>query len=195
MLGDLFLQKVSKNGYRIRFEQGEVHKDYINHLYIIFKDYFLKGPERIERINKAGNKVITYRLQSVTHSEFYFLADLFINSQNKKTISKNLIKDHLTARSLTYWFMDDGGKLDYSKNSGKGIVFNTQQFSVLEVTLISEELNQKFSLNSWVGTNKSKPIIKISGKEFEKMVELMKPYLIPSMWYKLPSPRKSILSK
>jgi len=40
--------------------------------------------------------------------------------------------------------MDDGGKLDYSKNEGKGIVLNTQQFSVENVNQMSLELNEKF---------------------------------------------------
>lgn len=43
----------------------------------------------------------------------------------KKLISKDLIKDYLTPRGLAYWFMDDGRKLDYSSNNGKGIIFNT----------------------------------------------------------------------
>lgn len=197
MLGDLYLQKTSIYNYRLRFEQGEIHKDYIFHIYEIFNKFILKEPTKIERINKLGNKNITYRLQSITHSEFNFLADLFINDNGKKHVPKDLIKNHLTTRGLTYWFMDDGSKLDYSKNEGKGIVLNTQQFSVENVNQMSLELNEKFKLNSWVGLNKSRPIIKISGENFEKMIEYMKPYLIPSMYYKLPSLRKknSILYK
>lgn len=102
MLGDLYLQKVSKNNYRLRFEQGEIHKNYIFHLYDIFKNFVLKKPTKIERINKLGNLNITYRLQTITHSEFKFLADLFINNYGKKYVPKELIKNHLTTRGLTY---------------------------------------------------------------------------------------------
>ena len=43
--------------------------------------------------------------------------------------------------------MDDGGKLDYSLNGGKGIVFNTHQFDIKDVNQMSLELNKKFILN------------------------------------------------
>jgi len=59
--------------------------------------------------------------------------------------------------------MDDGGKLDYTDNQGKGIVYNTQGFKEQEVKLACEELNsrackaraapEKFDLNCWMGLN------------------------------------------
>jgi hypothetical protein len=37
----------------------------------------------------------------------------------KKCVPEGLIRDHLTPRGLAYWFMDDGGKTDYTgKSSG-----------------------------------------------------------------------------
>jgi len=49
---------------------------------------------------------------------------------NKKSISQNLIKNYLTERSLAYWFMDDGGKLDYNINSkNMSVVLNTHSFT------------------------------------------------------------------
>lgn len=108
----------------------------------------------------------------------------------KKYISKNLIKDHLTSRGMAYWFMDDGGKLDYTKNEGKGIVFNTQSFTQEEVNNMCKELKEKFNLHTWVGKNKNRHIIKISGHDYEKMMDLIDPYIIAAMKYKLPTPRK-----
>ena len=79
---------------------------------------------------------------------------------NKKGISKELIKTHLTKRGLAFWFMDDGGKLDYTKNEGKGIVFNTQSFTEEEVNNMCIELKEKFNIQTWVGKNKNRHIIK-----------------------------------
>lgn len=62
---------------------------------------------------------------------------------------------------LAYWFMDDGGKLDYTENKGKGIVLNTQGFKENEVEKACQELKEKFNLKTWVGKNKNKPVIKI----------------------------------
>jgi hypothetical protein len=55
---------------------------------------------------------------------------------------------------------------------------------------MSQELNDKFNFNSWVGKNKNKPVIKISGTNFELFKDLTLPYIIPSMLHKLPDSRK-----
>lgn len=53
--------------------------------------------------------------------------------------------------------MDDGGKLDYNKNSqNKSIVLNTQGFTNLEVLNMSNELSLKFNFNCEVRSNKGK---------------------------------------
>lgn len=90
---------------------------------------------------------------------------------------------------MAYWFMDDGGKLDYSDNQGKGIVFNTQGFTENEVNEMSDQLKDKFGLKTWVGENKGKPIIKVSGHDYENVMALIGPNIIESMWHKLPTPR------
>jgi hypothetical protein len=51
------------------------------------------------------------------------------DSQHLKELKKKLIKNHLTARGLAFLFCDDGGKLDYNKNSkNKNVVLNTHSF-------------------------------------------------------------------
>ncbi len=101
-------------------------------------------------------------------------------------ISKDLIKLHLTPIGLAYWFMDDGGKLDYNKNSkNKGVVLNTQSFPSTEVKLIALKLTEKLSLDCEVSSNKGKKIIVI--KNYSIFISLVDPYIIPEMRYKLPS--------
>jgi hypothetical protein len=52
--------------------------------------------------------------------------------------------------------MDDGGKLDYSSNKGKGIVFNTHSFSKEEIQQMCIELQEKFSFDCKIKKNKNK---------------------------------------
>jgi len=104
---------------------------------------------------------------------------------NKKSIKKSLIKDNLTARGLAYWFSDDGGKLDYNKNStNNSIVLNTQSFTSIEVEWMSQELSDKFNFNCEVRSNKK--IIVINSVSYSLFRKLVDPYLIPDMKYKLP---------
>jgi hypothetical protein len=84
--------------------------------------------------------------------------------------------------------MDDGGKLDYNKNSkNKGLVLNTQSFTEIEVELLASELENKFNLECSIRSNKGKKIIVISHSSFLLFYNLIDPYILPSMKYKLPS--------
>jgi hypothetical protein len=159
----------------------------------LFSDWILTEPKKQVRINRNGNEVTTWVFQTFSHEAFNPLAKLFINSEGKKGISPNLIKDHLTPKGLAYWFMDDGGKLDYSSNDGKGIVLNTQCFSESEVNIMASELQSKFGLIIWVKSNKGRGVIAISGKSYENFLELVSPFIIESMIHKLPSIRSNSL--
>ena len=100
--------------------------------------------------------MITWGFQTLSHKAFNPLAELFLINK-KKSISTFLIKNHLTDRGLAYWWMDDGGKLDYNKNSpNKKIVLNTQSFTEIEVEIMSQELSEKFNLSCEVRSNKGK---------------------------------------
>jgi hypothetical protein len=87
--------------------------------------------------------------------------------------------------------MDDGGKLDYTANSGKGIVFHTQSFSLSEVEDLCNILENQFGYIVWPKKNKNKHIIAVSGKCYEKITSEIYPYILPAMQYKWPKPRKS----
>lgn len=69
LLGDLCAQKRSvKGNTNLHFEQGFIHKDYIFHLYDLFKDYCSSEPKITDRQpDKRTGKVYT-RIQFVTNS-------------------------------------------------------------------------------------------------------------------------------
>lgn len=97
-------------------------------------------PHKKVRTSPAGNEVVNWGFQTLSHEAFNFLAVLFLGS-NKKIITADLIRDHLTPRGLAYWFSDDGGKLDYNKGSkNKSVVLNTQSFKDEEVESMAHQL-------------------------------------------------------
>lgn len=60
LLGDLYAQKPYVNA-RFIFKQGVVHKDYIFHLYELFKNYCLSAPRTIDLLaDKRTGKVYSY---------------------------------------------------------------------------------------------------------------------------------------
>lgn len=167
LLGDASLQTQNKGKtYRIKFEWGNNSKAYVDHVYALFNEWILSEPHKKIRISPKGNTVINWGFQTISHQVFNPLADLFI-IDNKKSIKKSLIKDYLTDIGLTYWFMDDGGKLDYNKNSkNKSIVLNTQSFTDLEVFNMAKELSENFKFNTEVRSNKGKKIIIIKSESY-----------------------------
>jgi hypothetical protein len=170
--------------FRLRFEWGDKNKEYAFHVYNIFSEWILTPPRKVERMNKNKNIVITWAFQTFTHEVFNSLAATFYDQNKKKFIKKNLIIEHLTSRGLAYWFMDDGGRLTYDDYS-KGLVLNTHSFTKEEVEMLALELKTKFNLECWIKLNKRKYIIVISGNNYNQFKNLVIPYIIPSMLYKL----------
>ena len=70
----------------------------------------------------------------------------------------------------------------------KGRVTSLQGFSFNEVSILSENLNTTYNLETWVKLNKNKSIIAVSGKKYTQIKNLISPYIIPCMKYKLPLP-------
>jgi hypothetical protein len=187
MLGDASLQ-TQNNGktFRLKFEWGDRNKAYVDHVYNLFDEWVLSDPHKKTRISPKGNTVINWGFQTISHEAFQILADLFLRD-HKKSIPADLIQDHLTARGLAFWFMDDGGKLDYNKNSkNKAIVLNTHSFTAEEVEKMAMQLSLKFNLDCEVRSNKGKKIIVIKSMSYSNFLELTEPYIIPEMKSKLP---------
>ena len=121
----------------------------------------------------------TFRGSTKAHSTFNQIRNL-LYPNGIKTITKeylNLINHPI---ALAYWFMDDG------TNRG---VLSTNCFTYEEVQLLSNWLTNKWNINNTIQThlNKNKEYYTIyitmySRKSFEQLII---PYVIPSMYYKL----------
>lgn len=137
-------------------------------------------------MNPKGNLVVNWGFQSLSPEAFNPLAKLFLNN-NKKGIPNSLLMVHLTGKGLAYWFKDEGGKLDYNKNSkNKSIILNTQSFTEEEVQRRSNELRENFNFECELRSNKGNKIIVISNNSYPLFFELVSPFIISEMKYKLP---------
>ena len=57
MLGDLHAERINeKRNTRLQFKQSLKNKEYIDHLYLLFKDYVLSGPKITKSKDKRENK-------------------------------------------------------------------------------------------------------------------------------------------
>ena len=189
MLGDGCLERTGRGEtFRLKVEQSAMHKPYVLHLYKEFRQWVLTPPRnRVLKTN--GGKEGNWTFQTVSHSSLRFYGAQFYK-EGRKSVPK-LIDHWLTPIGLAYWFMDDGSSK--SKDS-KGVILNTQGFKKNEVELLTRVLVSKFSLEAQLRKQPEGYQIYVSGRSYERFIELVEPYIIEEMKYKLPSPRRTQLA-
>ncbi len=181
LMGDATLEtQNSGRTYRLKVEQSEKHKAYLNHLYEIFREWVLSEPHR-RIVERNGRKSVNYAFSTVSHGAFRFYAQQFYANGKKRV--PVVIKKLLTDRSLAYWYMDDGS---LKSAQSHGVIFNTQGFSKNDVERLISTLQEKFNLNCWLRKQREGYQIFVSGKSFERFYEIVSPYILPDMKYKLP---------
>lgn len=184
LLGDACLE--TQNGgrtYRLKIEQSVQHQAYVNHLYDLFVEWVLTPP-RIRKAVSAGHESINLAFQTVSHSAFRFYAHQFYDGDRK--VAPRLIHRWLTPKSMAYWFMDDGS---IKSKESKAVIFNTQCFSNSEVLRLCEAIS-KFGLRASIRNQREGRQIYVSGDSYERFAELVSPFIIAEMRYKLPTIRK-----
>ena len=102
---------------------------------------------------------------------------MFYN-KNIKIVPLNLY-ELFTYESLAHWIMGDGTK------AHKGLVLQTQSFTVKEVVFIISILIYKFNLKCSMHIQRNQPTIYISSKSMTKIKPYILPYICNSMRYKL----------
>lgn len=182
--GHLEKQKGSKN-YRLKIHQNDKHKDYVFHLYDIFQD-FTKTPPRSKVVSAFNKTYESWYFNTTVHPDFMDYGINFYNDGKKVLPNPALLASWLSPIGLAYWYMDDGS---LKSKESKGVLLNTQNFSLTEVELLCNILEEKLQLSNWPRKQKEGYQIYISGHSYERLKDLISPYLLPSMFYKFPTPR------
>lgn len=181
LLGDAHASTNTKTRgkYSLQFCQTWWHLDYFLHLFYLFRDYC--GALPYYRLSTK-----TWYFSTYTSEKFTFYGKYFYDSKSKKRIPKNIGR-FLTPVALAYWYMDDGS---IKSKQSKGVILNTHCFKFNEIELLCQVLKNKFELNAKPRKQKEGYQIYISGNSYEKFVSLVNPYILVTMKYKIPSPRK-----
>lgn len=183
VIGDGFLQKTGKKNARLRLEHSVRQKDYIFWKHEMLSNLMQSRPKRIKRYNPIWGKSYSYyRCQSHSSPIFGQLRRQFYNENGKKIIPTNigsLLKSPLT---LAVWYMDDG----YLYHRDKSVYSYLAKHSEEEVDLLSKALKDNFNLASLVKLKKGKfYCLCFNVQETAKLIKIIKPYVIPSLNYKL----------
>ncbi|GGU89379.1 hypothetical protein GCM10010211_64870 [Streptomyces albospinus] len=183
-LGDSHLEKRVKGiGTRVIFEQSNKNIEYLMwfHLYLSSRGYCRKEkPVLAKRIKEHGQIFYHYRINSYTFTSFNWIREMFYKENGDKIIPLE-IKEYLTPFALAIWFMDDGSKL------GKGAKIAMNGYELSELKSIIVILKEKYNLEALYhrGAINKGYTIYIPSKSMVTFSSLVKPYMLPSMLYKL----------
>ena len=187
LLGDATMYYVSREAY-IKFEQGWKQKNFLDHQFDLFSGYsFMIEPR--PGYKRDGTTLKSYWFKTFSFHEFTRLYSLFYQKidgkvKRKKMIEKGFLTKYLTEIGFAYWVMCDGSLDSKTK---KTLTLHTQCFDENQNLILSSELNEKFGLQSHVIPHKKKYfVIEIPGRDSKLVHNLIEPYLISSMRYKLP---------
>lgn len=146
-------------------------KDYVDYKYRSLKRLCESAPK--ERIGNGDRRA--YRFFTKQHPEITKLYKLFYKD-SRKMIPKNLILDSV---SIAVWYMDDG-----SKSRDIDVYLNTQQFTQNEQKILLHCLRQ-FNIKARLNKDKKYYRIRILKESITDFMNLIRPYIAPSMRYKL----------
>lgn len=176
--------------YRLVILQSDKHKEYVFHLYNIFKQLVKKPPQCYEFYDKRNPGKIYRRwyFSTTLHSCLKFYGNMFYvynttSLRYVKRVPKNICK-FLTTLGLAYWYMDDGA----AKWQGRslGLRYCTDNFTLREVGILTRCLIHKFGLSCTLQRKDKKPRIYIKHSSYGKIRTLIYDKLIDSMRYKFP---------
>jgi hypothetical protein len=156
------------------------------HNYLASRGYCGNTKPKLQiRIRQKGKVNYHYRINSYTFSSFNWIHEMFyklIDKRYIKIVPLN-IGEYLTPLALAIWFMDDGSSL------GKGARIATNCFTLEEVNFLCNVLKSKYNINATpnkCGKDKGY-ILYIHVNSMNIFTKIVKPYLLPSLYYKLGS--------
>lgn len=179
ILGDGHLETLN-NGktYRLKVEHSLKQREYLDWLYLNFKDWINKTPE-VRKRTSLGKIIETYGFTTYTSSILRPYAQKFY--QNGKKIIPKTIDKIITPQSLAIWFMDDGS---IKSKAHKALVIHTHGYSKNDLELITKVLEQKFGLKIGMQKQYDKWRLYIYSESVDNFKKIISLYILPSMRYK-----------
>jgi len=176
ILGDDCLYRFKTSNYAsLIVYHSSAQKYYAQLKFDIWKSFILKNKlTKRKRIN--GTR---YSFCTGGHPEFELIRKL--SYVNKTKVVDIRLLNKLTPISLAFWFQDDG-----SRCKNKGLALHTNSFQLNEVKLICSWMWDKLKIvckpqkradNQWV--------VFFSNKTSEKFAQIILPWTMPKMRYKL----------
>jgi len=196
MLGDWWSHLIpSRHGPSVRFqlEQSVSNSAYIHNLTLFLHNLGYSASFVPKLVKKSESKLLSknnienrfnYRLTLFTFTSFFWIHNGFyikVNGINKKIVPY-WISEFITPLGLAHWVMQDG-----SRQKGQGVMIATNSFTYKECLFLANILTKIFGLKTSViktgVVNQWR--INIWKESMPLLIDLISPYFVPEMKYKL----------
>ena len=119
------------------------------------------------------------KIRTWSFSSWNYIYNEFYSSKTKIVPTYEFLITHLTPLALAIWIMDDGSK------DGSGLRISTNSFKKEEILRLQKVQLDRYNLSCTIRNQKEQFIIYIPKKEMNLLISIIKPYLVPSMLYKI----------
>ena len=176
ILGDGALQR-QKGNANFKMDQSAKHAPYLKFYYRVFLD-IVGTPPKIRRGKTPSIWFRTFRTQEL----LYYYRQFYpknIHGEHSKRVPRNIHR-WLDETALAMWFQDDGA---HSKQTA--YYLNTQGFSLSDQKILRAALGKNFGLEVNIQKDSIYHRLYITSTSVERFEQLVRPYILPCMQYKL----------
>lgn len=188
ILGDGHIDNgITKRGFRIK----SIQKDFIDQIYnelsscTNFKMRVNYVPERIDR--ECHHKAY-WELYVQAHPYFVKKYHHFYDDHRKRIVSSDAMQ-WLTPYGLANWYMSDGYICLVGKERGeirdRRIDICTDRYDLHTVQRLQDMLMKRFDIAATLVKRGKIYRIRIRQKSYQRFIELIEPYMVESMKYKM----------
>lgn len=155
----------------------------MEYLYWLHNFYHIRGycssnvPKFKPQIGKKGKVYFSGKLNTYSFSSLLWLYEMFY-VENVKIIPRDL-SPFLTPLALAIWIMDEGGKYN------RGTMISTYNFTLNDLEYINSILKARYNLVANIEERSAGYVLVFKVNQMVLLSSIVKPYILPSMQYKL----------
>ena len=180
LLGDAWGEK-RLGATRFHVHMSSRNMEYVHYLFSFFAERGYCSPTKpkiTKQIGKSGKIYYSLKLRTFSFSSLNYLHNAFYPNGTLKRVPEN-ISEMLSPRALAVWIMDDGGI------SGDGVKLSTEGFVLEDIERLQSALFDVFNLRYNIQHHKHQYILYLSKAQLDFLSQIVKPYMIRCMYYKL----------
>lgn len=187
ILGDGSIQQKDRGNYCLSVSHKEANYDYLlwkGAIVNAVTNCSIKEQTIIGGFGGGIHKM--YRLRSSAHPWFTKIWDRIYGQIDRKCLDQMALS-LLSPLGLAILYQDDGS-IHYSKQAGTNVLVHKLCFSKLELEAFAKTVVDKFGLIFRINACKGKGLgyrLRLRAKDVDRFIELISPYIVPSMVYKV----------